>query len=168
MFNLLEIDRNNRIRVRELTAEAMDTRPSQYHSSHTDSTDPGRMNCDKVLVTLSNEFDLVKTAVAAFPLIEQVYEEEPPRPVIDLADGYHKVCTMIRILARSQSSISYRMESWTVKNKRVTASQGLPKGLVHCLDDLTEHPAKVQDAAAVFFTTDVKAAAQSEIDAANP
>ena len=165
MFNLLEIERTNSIRVRELTAAAKDDRPSQYHSSHTDSTNPGRYNCDGVLLSLSGEDELIQRAVAAFPFVEALLEGEPPEPVIELADGYHKICKMIRILARDQSAISYRMESWEVKGKRVIATQELPKGFVHCLDDVTKHPDKVQQAAGIFFTDDIKAIAQAAKDA---
>ena len=151
MFNLLEIGINNQIRIRELTAEATADRPSQYHSSHTDSTDQGRGNCDGDLVHLGSEDELIQRVVAAFPLIVVEREGLPSEPVVELSDGYHKVCKLIRVLARDQSSISYQMESWTVKDKRVIAAQELPKVIVSDGDDLTSHPAKIQTIAAVLW-----------------
>jgi hypothetical protein len=102
---------------------------------------------------LSTEHDLIQRLGDSLPLIDAV----------SLDDGA-KVCNFISI-KNGVPSISYQVETLSITDGEVMGSERGDVVEVYCLDDLTQHPEKVQKVAAIVFTPEVKAAEQARLDA---
>jgi len=139
-FNLAELSYNNTIQVRLKVDE------DGVITNH-------RSVCDS-RQDLSQAPQLVQDIAAEFPFTEHTNP-----------DGACCWADFIRVVDAERHHICYQESKYIYKDGAVTTQQKQPVAVVHCLDDLSEHPEKVQRFCNIVFTDEVKAAEQARLDA---
>lgn len=96
---------------------------------------------------LSEAPQLVQDLAAEFPFTEHTNP-----------DGACVWADFIRVVDAERYHICYQESKYIYKDGAVTTQQKQPVVVVHCLDDLSKHPEKVQRFCNIVFTAEVKAA----------